>query len=89
METLTREILKLYAGIAKGMRKIHLVVFSWVEEPQVQFSLIYESFAHRRDLFIHNIEGGVHSVVELQLILGRNAPDVEGIVLQRRAHDVS
>lgn len=75
--------------MAKGMRKIHFVVFSWVKEPQVQFPLIHKSFAHRRDLFVHDIEGGVHGVVELQLILSRDAPDVEGIVLRRRTNYVN
>lgn len=33
MEPLTRKSLKKHNGMAKGIRKIHLVVFSGVEEP--------------------------------------------------------
>lgn len=73
-----------HAGLGSDrVVKIHFVVLGGVEEPQVQLPLIHQGLAHGGDLLIHDIQGGVHRVVELQLVFRRNAPDVEGVILRR------
>lgn len=64
-------------------RRIHFVVLRRVEQSQVELSLVSHGFANRRDLLLHYVQRGVHRVVELQLALRRDTPDIQRVVLQR------
>lgn len=69
---------KFHLGI--GHVAIHLVVLSWVEQAQVQLPLVHQCFSHGGDLLIHHIQGRVHHVVELELILCGSASDVQRVI---------
>lgn len=61
---------------------MHFVVFGGIEQAQVQFSLVSYRFAHRWDLLLNHIQGGVHGVMKFQLILNGHTANVQRIVLQ-------
>ena len=63
--------------------RIHFVVFGGVKEPQVQLSLVSHGLACCGDLLLHDVQRRVDRVVELQLILCRDTPDVQRVVLRR------
>lgn len=64
--------------------RIHLVVFCRIEQAQVELPLVHQGLPHGRDLLIHHVQGCVHHVVELELILRGDAADVKRIILQEK-----
>lgn len=65
------------------IRRIHFVVLCRVEQSQVELSLISHRFTNCRDLLLHHIQRSVHCVVEFQLTLHGNTPDIQRVILHK------